>query len=78
MVSDHYCLQRRVAESGADVEIHIQHQKIDQDEHLLNANLPSPAAHTSNEPNAANSVGCGWYIRPLACVEERPQVRLMY
>ena len=67
MVSDHYCLQRRVAESGADVEIHIQHQKIDQDEHLLNTNLPPPAAHTSNEPNAANSVGYGWFWTHRLC-----------
>jgi hypothetical protein len=67
MVSDHYCLQRRVAESGADVKIHIQHQKMDQDVHLLNTNLPPPAAHTSNEPNAANSVGCGWYKTTRLC-----------
>jgi hypothetical protein len=52
---------------GGDVEIHIQTLKIDREGHLLTANLPPLAAHTSNEPDAANSVGWGWYWTPRLC-----------
>ena len=61
------CLQGRGGQGGGDGETHIQHQKIDQDEHLLNKNLPPPAAHTSNEPNAANSVGYEWFWTRRLC-----------
>jgi hypothetical protein len=54
-------------QGGDDVEIHIQTLKIDGEGHLLTANLPPPASHTSNEPDAANSVGWGWYWTPCLC-----------
>jgi hypothetical protein len=58
---------REKGQGGGDGEIHTQHQKIDQDGHLLKTNLPPPAAHTSNEPNVANLVGCGWFWTTRLC-----------
>jgi hypothetical protein len=46
-------LQLRVDEGVVMLEQHLT-QKIDQDGHLLNTNLPPPAAHTSNESNTTN------------------------
>jgi hypothetical protein len=60
------CLQMRVAERGCDVDKH-KTPKLDQDGHLLSMHLPPPAAHTSNEPNAANSVGYEWFWTRCLC-----------
>jgi hypothetical protein len=56
----------RVAERGCDVDKH-KNPKLDQDGHLLTMHLPPPAAHTSNEPNAAKSVDCGWFWTTHLC-----------
>jgi hypothetical protein len=40
---------------------------MDQDGHLLQMHLPPPATHTSNERNAANSVGLGWFWTTCLC-----------
>jgi hypothetical protein len=66
-VPDHLCLQNRLTGRGDDVEIHIETHKIDGEGHLLTANLPPLTAHTLNEPNMPNLVGCGWYWTPCLC-----------
>jgi hypothetical protein len=63
MVWDHLPAMKK-GQGGRDVEIRIQHQYGPRWAFsicLQVMHLPPPAAHTSNEPNAANSVGCGWF-----------------
>jgi hypothetical protein len=52
---------------GNDVERYIKRKKIDTGGHFTANNSPPPATHTSNEPNAANSVGCGWFWTTRLC-----------
>jgi hypothetical protein len=52
---------------GNDVERNIKHKKIDTDGHFTANNSPPPATNTSNETNAANLVGCGWFWTTRLC-----------
>jgi hypothetical protein len=60
MISDHYCLQRRVAERGGDVETTFNTKNRQRYRHLLTNNLPAPYAQTY-------LVGWGWYWTPRLC-----------